>query len=170
MENRMWWQTHDWVTYAKPSRRSTDPDVSTFSWRSLRQNYTKYISSVVSKILKKKKMIIQSLVCICDFAETGFHVVKVDNLCCQFFSRLQLQSRPLGERSEPFLAAKLLVAPNWFWRIFSMFLSSRLTITWRWKKNIVAISLMLNHNSTGLQRNQYLSFNYIMITWNLNLR
>ena len=36
------------------------------------------------------------------------------------------------------------------------------------KKNNVAISLMLNHNSTGLQRNQYLSFNYVMITWNLN--
>ena len=49
-------QTSGWVTCAKPSRRNTDPVVShTFSRRFLKQNYPKYISYVVSKILEKKK-------------------------------------------------------------------------------------------------------------------
>ena len=45
-----------WVTSAKLSRRNTDPGVSrTFSWIFFKQNYPKYISDIVSKILKKKK-------------------------------------------------------------------------------------------------------------------
>ena len=39
---------------------------------------------------------------------------------------------------------------NRFWRIFSMLLNSHPTIKWRWKKNSVAIILMLNRNLTGL--------------------
>ena len=49
------WQTSCWVTCAKPSRQNTDPGVShTFSRRFLNQNYPKYISDVVSKILEEK--------------------------------------------------------------------------------------------------------------------
>ena len=45
-----------WVICAKPSRRNTDPGVPhTFSRRFLKQNYLKYISDVVSKILEEKK-------------------------------------------------------------------------------------------------------------------
>ena len=51
----MWRQTSGWVTCAKPSRQNTDPGVShTFSRRFLNQNYPKYISDVVSKILEEK--------------------------------------------------------------------------------------------------------------------
>ena len=51
----MWRQTSGWVTCAKPSRRNTDPGVPhTFSRRFLKQNYPKYISDVVSKILEEK--------------------------------------------------------------------------------------------------------------------
>ena len=147
MENRMWWQTHDWVTYAKPSRRSTDPDVSTFSWRSLTQNYTKYISSVVSKILKKKKWLSNLWSAFVTSLKVSFLWWKLTIFFANFFLDFSYKVDLLASGA------------NRFWPpIFSMFLSSRLTITWRRKKNIVAISLMLNHNSTGLQRNQYLSF------------
>ena len=55
LENRIWRQTSGWVTCAKPSRQYTDPGVSyTFSRRFLNQNYPKYISDVVSKILEEK--------------------------------------------------------------------------------------------------------------------
>ena len=55
LENRIWRQTSGWVTCAKPSRQYTDPAVSyTFSRRFLNQNYPKYISDVVSKILEGK--------------------------------------------------------------------------------------------------------------------
>ena len=52
----MWRQTSGWVTCAKPSRQNTDPGVShTFSRRFLNQNYRKYISDVVSKVIEDKK-------------------------------------------------------------------------------------------------------------------
>ena len=55
LENRMWRQTSAWVTCAKTSRQNTDPDVShTFSRRFLNQNYPKYTSDIVSKILEEK--------------------------------------------------------------------------------------------------------------------
>ena len=88
LENRIWRQTSGWVTCAKPSRQYTDPAVFyTFSRRFLKQNYPKYISDVVSKILEgKKKTIIKCFIWICDLPEIGSPVVKVENLYCQFFS------------------------------------------------------------------------------------
>ena len=56
LENRIRRQTSGWVTCAKPSRRNTNPSVShAFSRRFSKQNHSKYISDVVSKILEKKK-------------------------------------------------------------------------------------------------------------------
>ena len=53
-----------------------------------------------------------------------------------------------------FIANFFHVWPNRFWRIFSILLSTLPTIKGRWK-NYVAITLMLNHNLTGLSaRNQ----------------
>ena len=49
-----------------------------------------------------------------------------------------------------FIANFSHVSPNRFWRIFSMLLNSHSTIKRRWK-NSVAISLILNHNLTGLK-------------------
>ena len=58
----MWRQTSGWETCAKLSRRNTDPRVShTFSRRFLKQNYPKYISDVLSKILEKKEHSYQML-------------------------------------------------------------------------------------------------------------
>ena len=60
-------QTRAWVTCAKPSRQNKNPGVSyTFIRSLLRQHYPKYISDVVSKILKKKNTIIRSFVWIWD--------------------------------------------------------------------------------------------------------
>ena len=52
-----------------------------------------------------------------------------------------------------FIANFCQVSPNRFWRIFSMLLKSHPAIEWRWKKKSVAITLMLNHNLTGLFAN-----------------
>ena len=52
----------------------------------------------------------------------------VENLCCQFFFH---------------------VRPNGFWRIFSMLLGSRLNGV---EKHSVAISLMLRHNLTAVDK------------------
>ena len=84
----MWKQTSGLVTCATPSRRNPDPGVPhTFSRRFLKQNYPKYISDVVSKILKEKKnTIIRCFVWIYDLPEIGCPVVKVENLYSQFFS------------------------------------------------------------------------------------
>ena len=60
-------------------------------------------------------------------------MVKVENLYCQFF----------------------YVAPNRFWRIFSMLLKKSKKAIQQLnglEKNSVAITLMLNHNLTGLLR------------------
>ena len=123
MENRMWWQTHDWVTYAKPSRRSTDPDVSTFSWRFLKQNYTKYISSVVSKILKKKKWLSNLWSAFVTSLKVSFLWWKLTIFVANFFLDFSYKVDLLASGA------------NLFWPgIFTMFLSSRLTITWRRKK------------------------------------
>ena len=65
-----------------------------------------------------------------DLPEIGCPVVKVESLYFQFFF-------------EP------------IWRIFSMLLNSHPTIKWR-SKSFVAISLMLNHNLTGLNRGYYM--------------
>ena len=76
----MWRQTSGWVTCAKLSR-NTDPRVShTFSRLCLKQNYAKYISDVLSKILGKKNTIIRCFVWICDLPEIGFPEVEVENL------------------------------------------------------------------------------------------
>ena len=124
----MWRQTSGWVTCAKLSKRNTDPGVfHTFSRRFSKQNYTKYISDVVSKILEKKATIIRCFVWICDLPEIGCPVVKDEIFIANFFH----------------------VSPNRFWRIFSMLLNSHPTIKRRWKK-FYRISLMLNHNLTGL--------------------
>lgn len=128
MENRMWWQTHDWVTYAKPSRRSTDPDVSTFSWRSLTQNYTKYISSVVSKILKKKKWLSNLWSAFVTSLKVSFLWWKLTIFFANFFLDFSYKVDLLASGA------------NLFWpRIFTMFLSSRLTITWRRKKILLQL-------------------------------
>ena len=50
----------------------------------LKQNYAKYISDVVSKILEEKNTIIRCFVWICDLPEIGCPVVKVENLYFQF--------------------------------------------------------------------------------------
>ena len=52
----------------------------------LKQNYPKYISDVVYKILKKKILLSNLLLnLMCHFLETGFPVVKVENHYCQLF-------------------------------------------------------------------------------------
>ena len=102
-----------WVTSAKPSRRSTDPGVShTFSRRFSKQNYTKYISDVVSKILEKKAPIIRCFVWIIYF----WNWVSS------------------GERWKSLLP----IFPMFHWTDFGGFLvccyGSHPTIKWRWKK------------------------------------
>ena len=78
-------KTSGWVTCAKPSRRNTDPGVPhTFSRRFLKQNYPKYISDVVSKILEEKKHNYQMFCLNLCLPETGFPVAKVTNLHFQF--------------------------------------------------------------------------------------
>ena len=81
----MWRQTSGWVTCAKPSRRNTDPGVShTFSRGFSKQNYTKYIGDVVSKIIEKKATIIRCFVWICDLPDIGFPVMKDEIFIANF--------------------------------------------------------------------------------------
>ena len=106
-------KTSGWVTCAKPSRRNTDPGVPhTFSRRFLKQNYPKYISDVVSKILEEKK--------------------QLSNVLSEFVIFLKLGF--LWWKLKIFIANFSHVSPNRFWRIFSMLLNSHSTIKWRWKK------------------------------------
>ena len=54
--NRMWRQTSDWVTCAKPSKRNTDSDVShTFSWRFLNKTTQNALAMLYREFLRKKK-------------------------------------------------------------------------------------------------------------------
>ena len=125
----MWRQTNGWVTCAKPSRRNTKPRVShTFSRRFLKQNYPKYVSDVLSKILEKKR-------------------TQLSDVLSEFVIFLKLGL--LWWKLKIFIANFSHIAPKRFWRSFSMLLNSHPTIKWRWK-NSVAITLMLNHNLTGL--------------------
>ena len=78
------------------------------SRRFLNQNYPKYTSNVVSKILEKIKHNYQ--------------------MFCQNL-RSSWNWASCGESSK-----SLYVSPNQFWRIFSMLLNSHSTIKWRWKK------------------------------------
>ena len=99
-------QTRAWVTCAKPSRQNKNPGVSyTFIRSLLRQHYPKYISDVVSKILKKKNTIIRSFVWIWDLGLQIFIIA--------YFSH---------------------VSPNGLRRIFSKLLSSHPKMKWCWKK------------------------------------
>ena len=79
----------------------------------LNQNYPKYTSDVVSKILEKKNTNIRCFVWIWDLPEIAFPVVKVKNLYYQFFSCF----------TEPILAGpNNPPAPNCFilaWALFS---------------------------------------------------
>ena len=75
----------------------------------LKQNYTKYISDAVSKILKKKAQLLV--------------------LLSEFVSLLKLGV--LWRKLKIFIANFFHVLPNGFWRIFSMMLSSLPTIKWR---------------------------------------
>ena len=128
LENRMWRQTNGWVTCAKPSRQNTDPGVShTFSRRFLNQNYPKYISDVVSKILEEKKNY-QMFYLNLWSPEIGFPVVKVENHLLPIF--LVFHRTDFGG----FLVCcyKAIQQLNGV------------------EKNSVAISLMLNHNLTEL--------------------
>ena len=125
----MWRQTNGWVTCAKPSRRNTEPRVShTFSRRFLKQNYPKYVSDVLSKILEKKR-------------------TQLSDVLSEFVIFLKLGV--LWWKLKIFIANFSHIAPKRFWRSFSMLLNSHPTIKWRWK-NSVATTLMLNHNLTGL--------------------
>ena len=109
-ENWQWRQTRGWVTCAKSSRRNTHPGVShTFIRRLLKQNYPKYISEVVSKILKKKTQLSDLLSEFVIFLKLGFLWWKLKIFIANFFSCF---TKP--------------------WRIFSM-LSSHPTIKRRWK-------------------------------------
>ena len=124
----MWRQTSGWVTCAKPSRQNTDPGVShTFSQRFLNQNYPKYISDVVSKILEEKKNY-QMFYLNLWSPEIGFPVVKVENHLLPIF--LVFHRTDFGG----FLVCcyKAIQQLNGV------------------EKNSVAISLMLNHNLTEL--------------------
>ena len=115
LENRIWRQTSGWVTCAKPSRQYTDPGVSyTFSRRFLNQNYPKYISDVVSKIL----------------------VEKIKSNYQMFYLNLWSSRNWVSWwwKLKIFIANFSHVSPNWFWRIFSMLFQSHPTIEWRWKK------------------------------------
>ena len=125
----MWRQTNGWVTCAKPSRRNTEPRVShTLSRRFLKQNYPKYVSDVLSKILEKKR-------------------TQLSDVLSEFVIFLKLGF--LWWKLKIFIANFSHISPKRFWRSFSMLLISHPTIKWRWK-NSVAITLMLNHNLTGL--------------------
>ena len=137
----MWRQTSGWVTCAKPSRRNTDPRVShTFCRRFLKQNYPKNISDVPSKILEKKEHNYQTNLVPRVEENPGNEVV----IRLEFVIFLKLGF--LWWKLKIFIANFSHVSPNRFWRIFSMLLHSHLTI----KRRSVAISLMLNHNLTGL--------------------
>ena len=85
--NRMWRQTSDWVTCAKPSKRNTDPDVShTFSRRFSNKTTQNALAMLYRKFLRKKNIIIRCFVWIYDLPEIGCPVMEVENLYCQFFS------------------------------------------------------------------------------------
>ena len=85
--NRMWRQTSDWVTCAKPSKRNTDPDVShTFRQRFSNKTTQNALAMLYRKFLRKKNIIIRCFVWICDLPEIGCPVMEVKNLYCQFFS------------------------------------------------------------------------------------
>ena len=94
------------------------------------QNYPKYISDVASKILEKKTQLSDTLSEFVIFLKLGL-----------LWGKLKI-----------FIANFSHVSPSRFWRILSMLLNSHPTIKWHEKKS-VAISLMLNHNLTGLNCN-----------------
>ena len=85
----MWRQTSGWVTCAKPSRRNNQTLNRVFLTHLvgvfLKQNYPKYISDVVSKILEEIKTIIRCFVWICDLPEIEFPVVKAEKCLFPIF-------------------------------------------------------------------------------------
>ena len=125
----MWRQTSGWVTCAKPSRRNTHPRVShTFSARFLKQNYSKYISDVLSKILEKK--------------EPNYQM-----FCLNLWSSRDWVS--CGESWESLVSIFLML----HWTDFGGFLVCCWTAIQQLngvEKIYVAISLMLSHNLTGV--------------------
>ena len=75
--NRMWRQTSDWVTCAKPSKRNTDPDVShTFSRRFSNKTTQNALAMLYRKFLRKKNIIIRCFVWICDLPDIGIESWK----------------------------------------------------------------------------------------------
>ena len=124
----MWRQTSGWVTCAKPSRRNTDPGVPhTFSRRFLKQNYPKYISDVVSKILEEKN--------------------NYQMFYLNLWSSWNWVS--CGESWKPLLPIFLLFHRTDFGGFLVCCYKAIQQLNGV-EKNSVAISLMLNHNLTGL--------------------
>ena len=125
----MWRQTSEWVTCAKPSRRNTDPGVPhTFSRR--------FFKTKLPKIHQRR--------CI---ENSWGKKVQLSDVLSEFVIFLKLGV--LWWKLKVSISNFSHLSPNRFWRIFSMLLNSHPTIKWRWKSS-VAISLMLNHNLTGL--------------------
>ena len=128
LENRMWKQTSAWVTCAKTSRQNTDPDVShTFSWRFLNQNYPRYISDIVSKILEEKN--------------------NYQMFYLNLWSSWNWVS--CGESRKSLLPIFLMFLRTDFGG-FLVYVVTKPSNNEMALKNSVAISLMLNHNLTGL--------------------
>lgn len=97
------------------TKTKQNPGVSyTFIRGLFKQHYPKYISYVVSMILKKKKP-------------------QLSDLLSEFVIFLQLDV--LWWKLKIFIAYFCHVSPNGFWRIFvCMLLSSHPKIKWNWKK------------------------------------
>ena len=129
----MWRQTCGWVTCAKPSRQNTHPGVShTFSRRFLNQNHPKYISDVVSKILEEK-------------------IIKKQKTEKQWSSWNWVSC---GESWKSLLP----IFPMFYRTDFGRFLVCCYKAIQQLngvEKDSVAISLMLNHNLTGLLRSKH---------------
>ena len=125
----MWRLTIGWVTRAKPSRQNTVPGVShTFSRRFSNQNYPKYISDVVSKIIEEKKQL-----------SNGFFLNLWSSWnwvsCCESWNSL-LSIFLMFHRTD--FGGFLVCCYKAIQQLNGV------------EKNSVAISLMLNHNLTGL--------------------
>ena len=123
--------TDEWLgSQCKAVKRNTDPGVShTFSWRFLKQSYPKYISDVVSKILEKKKN----------------HNYQM--FCVNLWSSWNWVS--CGESWKSLLPIFLMFHRTDFGGFLVCCYKAIQQLNGV-EKNSVAISLMLNHNLTGL--------------------
>ena len=112
----------------KPSRRNTDPRVyHRFSRRFLRQNYPKYISDILSKILEKKEQI----------------------FCLNLWSSWNRVS--CGGSWKSLLPIFLIFYRNDFGGFVVCWLFNSIQQLNGVEKNSLADTLILNHNLTGLK-------------------